>query len=84
MLNGDVLHKQLYRYRKDYRYNGCDFLGVNTTQPFQRSREITIKFWEVIILYLENSDVYNSDSQDVVLSMGGYTELNCGGLLQMP
>ncbi|SEA04697.1 Por secretion system C-terminal sorting domain-containing protein [Flavobacterium gillisiae] len=81
MLNGDLLHKQNYTGTgKIIAIMDAGFLGVNTTQPFQRLRDNN----QILGGYnfvLRDSDVYNSDSHgtSVLSTMGGYTETKLVG-----
>lgn len=76
MLNGDVLHKQNYTGDgKVVAILDAGFLGVNTTQPFQRLRDNN-KILGGYNFVSRDSDVYTSDSHgtSVLSTMGGYTE----------
>ena len=76
MLNGDVLHKQNYTGAgKVIAIMDAGFLGVNTTQPFQRLRN-NKQILDGYNFVLRESNVYTSDSHgtSVLSTMGGYTE----------
>ncbi|NGY38380.1 S8 family serine peptidase [Flavobacterium sp. XN-5] len=76
MLHGDVLHKQDYTGRgKIIAILDAGFLGVNTTQPFQRLRDNN----QILGGYnfvLRDENFYTSDSHgtSVLSTMGGYAE----------
>jgi subtilisin family serine protease len=75
MLHGDVLHQQNYTgVDKVIAIMDAGFLGVNTTQPFQRLRE-NDRILGGYDFVLRKSDIYTSDSHgtSVLSTMGGYT-----------